>query len=50
MEATKIERKVVSDDAFKPPAGYKEIRMADMMMKAQKSMQAPPQKKPPAEQ
>lgn len=50
LEATKIERKVVSDDAFKPPAGYKEIRMADMMMNAQKSMQAPPQKKPPAEQ
>jgi len=38
LEATKIERTVVSDDAFKPPAGYKEIRLGDMMMKAQNAM------------
>jgi hypothetical protein len=38
LEATQIERKVVSDDAFKPPAGYKEVRMGDMMMKAQNAM------------
>ncbi|HEX2637134.1 MAG TPA: DUF4412 domain-containing protein [Gemmatimonadales bacterium] len=38
LEATKIEPKVVSDDAFKPPAGYKEIRMGDMMLKAQNAM------------
>jgi hypothetical protein len=34
LEATKVERKSVADDAFKPPAGYKEVRMGDMMMKA----------------
>jgi hypothetical protein len=28
----------VSDDAFKPPAGYKEVRMGDMMLKAQNAM------------
>jgi hypothetical protein len=39
LEATKIEPKVVSDDAFKPPAGYTEMRMGDMMLNAQKAMQ-----------
>jgi len=34
FEATKIEPKVVSDSVFAPPPGYKEIRMADMMMQA----------------
>lgn len=38
LEATRIEPKVVSDDAFKPPAGYTEIRMGDMMLKAQNAM------------
>ena len=38
MEATKIERKAPGDDVFTPPAGYKEIRMADMMMKAHNAM------------
>jgi hypothetical protein len=38
LEATQIERKVVSDDAFKAPAGYKEVRVGDMMMKAQNAM------------
>jgi uncharacterized protein DUF4412 len=45
LEATKIDRTVPSDDAFKPPAGYKEIRMADMMMQAHDAMeqrQGPP--------
>jgi hypothetical protein len=38
MEATKIERKVVSDDAFRPPAGYTEVKMGDMMKQAQGAM------------
>ena len=38
MVATKIERTVVSDDAFKPPAGYTEVRMGDMMKQAQGAM------------
>ena len=42
LEATRIERKAVSDAAFKPPADYKEVRMGEMMMKAQKSMPMPP--------
>lgn len=39
LEATKIEPKDVSDAVFAPPAGYKEVRMADMMMQAQGAMQ-----------
>lgn len=39
LEATKIEPKVVSDDAFKPPAGFQEIRVGEMMMNAMKQMQ-----------
>jgi hypothetical protein len=38
MEATKIEPKVVSDDAFKPPLGYTEVKMGDMMKQAQNAM------------
>jgi len=38
LEATKIERKPVSDDAFKPPVGYTELKMHDMMMQAQNAM------------
>src|SRR6476659_5123169 len=38
MEAIKIERKSPGDDTFTPPAGYKEIRMADMMMQAHNAM------------
>ena len=38
MVATKIERKVVSDDAFEPPAGYTEVKMGDMMKQAQGAM------------
>jgi hypothetical protein len=38
LEATKIERKAVSDDAFKPPVGYTEIKMGDMMKQAQNAM------------
>jgi membrane peptidoglycan carboxypeptidase len=38
MEAIKIERKSPGDDMFTPPAGYKEIRMADMMMQAHNAM------------
>jgi hypothetical protein len=43
LEATKVERKPVSDDAFLPPTAFKEVRMGEMMMKAQKAMQRPPQ-------
>lgn len=39
LEAVKIERKAVGDDLFAPPAGYKEIRMADMMMQGHNAMQ-----------
>ena len=39
MEAIKIERKTLGDDVFAPPAGYKEIRLADMMMNARGAMQ-----------
>ena len=38
MVATKIERKPVSDDAFKPPAGFTEVKMGDMMKQAQGAM------------
>jgi hypothetical protein len=38
MEATKIERHSVSDDAFKPPAGYTGTNMGQMMMQAQQQM------------
>jgi uncharacterized protein DUF4412 len=38
MVATKIDRKPVSDDAFKPPAGYTEVKMGDMMKQAQGAM------------
>jgi len=38
MEAVKIEPKTVSDDLFKPPAGYTAVRMSDMMMKAHNAM------------
>jgi hypothetical protein len=39
LEAIKIERKGLGADTFSPPAGYKEIRMGDMMMQAHKAMQ-----------
>jgi hypothetical protein len=38
FEATSIEPKTVSDDAFKPPAGYEEVRMADMMSQMRGAM------------
>ena len=44
MVATKIERTPVSDDAFKPPAGYTEVRMGDMMKQAQGAMKQMQQK------
>lgn len=44
LEATKIERKQVGDDAFKPPAGYTEVKMHDMMMQAQNAMKQMQQK------
>jgi hypothetical protein len=34
LEAIKIEKTTVPDALFQPPAGYTEIRLADMMMKA----------------
>lgn len=39
MEATKIEKKSVSDDAFKPPAGYTGQSMGEMMQHAAQQMQ-----------
>jgi hypothetical protein len=39
LEAIKIERKILGNDVFAPPAGYKELRMGDMMMQAHKAMQ-----------
>lgn len=50
LEAIKIERKVVGDELFAAPAGFKEMRMGDMMMKAQKSMQKPPAQEKPESQ
>ncbi|HKT58480.1 MAG TPA: DUF4412 domain-containing protein [Gemmatimonadales bacterium] len=38
MQAVKIDRKSLGDDEFAPPPGYKEIRMADMMMQAHNAM------------
>ena len=38
FEATSVEPKTVSDDAFKPPAGYQEVRMGDMMMQMRDAM------------
>jgi uncharacterized protein DUF4412 len=46
MEAIKIDRKVPGDDMFTPPAGYKEIRMADMMMQAHNAMKGMKDTKP----
>ena len=40
LEAIKIEPKVVSDDAFEPPAGFKEIWLGETMLKAQNAMKA----------
>jgi hypothetical protein len=39
MVATKIEKKPVSDDAFKPPAGYTGQSMGQMMQHAAQQMQ-----------
>jgi len=38
LEATSIEPKTVSDDAFKPPTGYEVVRMADMMSQMRGAM------------
>jgi Domain of unknown function (DUF4412) len=38
MEAVKIEPKSLGDDMFAVPPGYKEIRLADMMMQAHNAM------------
>ena len=40
MEAVKIERTTVQDSLFAPPAGFKEIRMGEMLMRGM------PQKRP----
>jgi uncharacterized protein DUF4412 len=39
MEATKIERQSVSDDAFKPPPGYTGQSMGQMLQQAHQQMQ-----------
>jgi hypothetical protein len=44
MEATKIEKKSVSDDAFRPPAGYTGTTMGGMMQQATQQMQMMQQK------
>ena len=46
LEAVKIERTPVSDDAFKPPAGFTELRLHDMMMQARNRMQMTGKTKP----
>ena len=38
LEATKIEPKPVSDDAFRAPAGYTEVKMGDMIRQSQNAM------------
>ncbi|HEX6616904.1 MAG TPA: DUF4412 domain-containing protein [Gemmatimonadales bacterium] len=43
FEATSIEPKTVSDDVFKAPAGYEEVRMADMMSQMRGAMKGMPQ-------
>ncbi|MGH7513309.1 MAG: DUF4412 domain-containing protein [Gemmatimonadales bacterium] len=49
MEAIKIERKSPGDDMFTPPAGYKEIRMADMVMQAHNAMKGMKDKTNPSQ-
>jgi hypothetical protein len=49
MEAIKIERKAPGDDMFTPPADYKEIRMADMMMQAHNAMKGMKEKANPGQ-
>jgi uncharacterized protein DUF4412 len=44
MEATKIERKRISDDAFKPPAGYTGRSMGAMMQQSAQQLQLLQQK------
>jgi hypothetical protein len=39
MEATKIEKKSVGEDAFKPPAGYTGQSMGQMMQGARQQME-----------
>ena len=50
MEATKIERKSISDDAFKPPAGYTGQSMSQMMQGAQQQMEMMREKMKQAQQ
>jgi hypothetical protein len=44
LEAVKIEPKSLGDDMFAVPPGYKEIKMADMMMQARNGMKGMPGK------
>ena len=39
MQAIKIDKTAPADAVFAPPAGYKEIRMGDMMMQAHQGME-----------
>jgi hypothetical protein len=39
MEAIKIQRLPISEAAFEPPAGYKEVNMHDQLVKMQQGMQ-----------
>jgi uncharacterized coiled-coil protein SlyX len=50
MEATKIERKSITDDAFKPPAGYTGQSMSQMMQGARQQMQMMQEKMKQAQQ
>jgi len=44
LEAVKIEPKSLGDYMFAVPPGYKEIKMADMMMQARNGMKGMPGK------
>jgi uncharacterized coiled-coil protein SlyX len=50
MEATKIEKKSVGDDAFKPPAGYTGQSMGQMMQGARQQMEMMREKMKQAQQ
>lgn len=43
LEATRVEPTTVSDDAFKPPAGYEEVQMGEMMSRMRGAMKGMPQ-------
>jgi hypothetical protein len=46
VEATKVDRKPVSDASFEPPPGYKVVNMGEMLQEQMKMMQQMQQQKP----